>query len=257
MSGERYVGQLAHILDIVSTAGFSGIEPETCMLGPYYEDPNALQETLRRFKLKLGAIALVCDWAEPNETEEEKREAERIFEYISHFPETHLVLCQMPGKDRSNLSQRQKNAIACINQVATRAANLGIICSFHPNSPPGSIFRTKEDYQKLLENLDNRVVGFAPDTGHIRKGGIDVIDIFKTYGALIKHVHFKDINASGTWTAMGKGIIDFPHIVNMLRDSGFAGWIMVEEESQMAEVDPDSATFLNGKYIQEQLLPIL
>jgi len=85
------------------------------------------------------------------------------------------------------------------------------------------------------------VVGFAPDTGHIEKGGMDVIEIFKSYKSLIKHVHFKDITESSEWTAMGNGIIDFRQIVRMLKDFGYAGWIMVEEESPLAEADPDTA----------------
>jgi inosose dehydratase len=257
MSGQRYVGQLSHILNVVCSAGFSGIEPETCMLGSYYEDPKALEEILTQSSLKLGAITLVCDWSKPNETEAEKRDADLIFNYLKYFPDTHLVLCQMPGEDRSNLRQRQENAIACVNQVAARAADLGFTCSFHPNSPPGSVFRNKEDYQKLLDNLDTHVVGFAPDTGHIVKGGMDVVEIIKSYISIVKHVHFKDITASNKWTAMGNGIIDFPQIVKILKDFGYTGWIMVEEESQQAEADPDTATILNGEYIQRSLLPMV
>lgn len=147
----------------------------------------------------------------------------------------------IPGKDRLNLRQRQANAIACVNAVASRAVDQGIVCSFHSNSPKGSVFRIQEDYRILLDSLDSRVVGFTPDTGHIAKGGMDVLDIFNSYRPLNKHVHFKDITASGEWTAMGAGVIDFPRIVTMLRDTGYAGWIMIEEESPDAEADPDSA----------------
>jgi len=103
----------------------------------------------------------------------------------------------MHGTDRSNLHQRQVNAIACIDAIAGRAADLGIECSFHPNSPAGSVFRIKEDYLVLLDSLDSRIVGFAPDAGHIAKGGMDAIEIFNTYRSLIKHIHFKDITTSG------------------------------------------------------------
>ncbi len=257
MSGERYVGKLPHILKVVSAAGFTGIEPETCMLGSYYDDPSALKDVLDQHGLRLGAIALVADWARPYETEKERKEAEYTVGYIQFFPDAHLMLVQMPGKDRLNLHKRQANAIACINTVAARAADQGIACSFHPNSPPGSVFRSEEDYRILLDGLDSRVVGFAPDTGHIANGDMDVNEIFSTYLPLIKHVHFKDISASGEWTAMGSGIIDFPRIVTMLQDTGYAGWIMVEEESAEAELDPDAATTKNGEYLRQSLLPII
>ena len=257
MSGKKYVGRLPHISSVVSGAGFAGIEPETCMLGSYYEDPGLLKETLDQHRLQLGAVAFVADWAGPGETDEEKREAGRIFDYLKFFPGTHLVLCQMAGKDRSDLRQRQENAVACVRAVAARAVDQGIPCSFHPNSPPGSIFRIQDDYRFLLDRLDPQVVGFAPDTGHIAKGGMDVIAVFREYRHLIRHIHFKDIDASGSWTAMGAGKIDFPHIVKMMRDSGYAGWIMVEEKSPEAEGNPDLATTKNGEYLRKSLLPLI
>ena len=206
------------------------------MLGSYYDDPGSLKAVLDQFDLVLGALTLVCDWAGSQETEFERQTADRIITYLKNFPGTHLVLCQMPGKDRELLQRRQANLIACINYCAKRAVDQGINRSYHPNSPLGSIFRDVEDYKILLNGLDGRVVGFAPDTGHIARGGMNVIDIFKEYRKLIRHVHFKDIDATGEWTGMGAGIIDFPWIVKMLRDTGYQGWIMVEEESREAEI---------------------
>ena len=257
MSGNRYAGKLPDILDIVKPAGFAGIESEPVMLGFYYDDPSTLKDLLAQFNLQLGAIAFVCNWANPDETEQERSEAERVFSYAKSFPGAHLVLVQLPGVDRSNLRQRQENLISCVNAVAARAVDQGLSCSYHPNSPDGSVIRIEDDYKILLDALDSRVVGFAPDTGHIARGGMDVVKILKTYRPLIKHVHFKDITASGGWTAMGAGIIDFPAIVTMLRDTGYAGWIMIEEESPEAEVDPNTATTKNGEYLRRSLLPIV
>jgi inosose dehydratase len=257
MSG-RYVGKLPHIVGVVRAAGgFAGIEPETCMLGPYYDDPIALRDLLAEHELQLGAITLVCDWAGPQETEEERQEAKRLLAYVRAFPGTHLMLCQMPGRNRADLRQRQGNAIACVNAVAARAAERGIVSSFHPNSPPGSLFRSAEDYRILLDGLDGRVVGYAPDTGHIAAGGMDPIEVFETYRSMIVHVHFKDIDATGEWAAMGQGVIAFPRIVSTLRDTGYEGWIMVEEESRFAEGDPDGATIQNGAYLRGSLLPLV
>jgi inosose dehydratase len=257
MSGDRYVGKLPHILSVVGDAGFAGIEPETCMLGTYYADPFVLKDILEQHALELGAITLVCDWAGPVETDQEKGEAERLFNYMKAFADTHLMLCQMPGRDRANLRKRQENAIACVNAVAARAADRGIVSSFHPNSPPGSVFRIEEDYQILLDGLDSRIVGYAPDTGHIANGGIDVIQTFERYRSSIVHVHFKDIAATGEWAAMGEGVIDFPRVVTMLRDTDYTGWIMVEEESKAAEAEPDAATIQNGTYLEQSLWPLV
>jgi len=257
MSGDKYVGKLPHIMDVVNRAGLDGIEPEVCMMGAYYDEPPALAGELEKHGLELGAMVLVCDWLNPAETGDEQREAEKLFDYLSHFPGTHLVLCQMPQDGRENLAERQKNAIACINAVAARAAGRGIVSSVHPNSPPGSIFRVEEDYKILLDALDADVVGFAPDAGHIANGGMDPVEVFRTYRPLIRHVHFKDMARPDEWALMGKGVIDFPALVRLLHETGFDGWIMIEEESVRAETEPDTVTVENGEYVRQTLMPII
>ena len=257
MSGDKYVGKFPHIFSVARSAGFDGVEPEVCMMGDYYDDPAALRAELEKHGLRFGAISLACDWRAPAETEEEREQADRLFDYLEHFPGTHLALGQMPGQDRSHLRQRQENTLACINALAARAADRGIDCSFHPNSPAGSVFRTDEDYRILMDGLDANVLGYAPDAGHVVKGGMDVIEIFKRYRRLIRHVHFKDITGDGRWAAMGAGVIDFPALVAFLHETDFHGWIMVEEESAQAESDPDGVTIANGRYVRDSLLPIL
>lgn len=257
MSGERYVGQIPHIAGIVRAAGFAGIEPETCMLGSYRESPQALQEVLDAHGLELGAVALACRWRGPAEDDQERREADALLDYLRALPGTHLLLSQLPGDDRSDLRGRQRNALACANAIAARAADRGIDASFHPNSPPGSVFRVEEDYRVLCDGLDTRVLGLTPDSGHIAKGGMDVVKVFEDCRPLIRHVHFKDITAAGEWAAMGAGIIDFARLVGMLRAMDYAGWIMIEEESGAAERDPDAATMQNGCYLRDALLPLV
>lgn len=236
-------------MDQVAAAGFSGIEPEVCMLGRYRTEPAHFHEALDSRRLRLGALCLVCDWREEHETAAERAEADRVIAYLKHFPGTVLALCHMPGKDRNHWQDRQEHCIACIHDVARRATASGISTAFHPNSPSGSVFRTEDDYKRLLDAMDTRILGFAPDAGHIARGGMDPVSIFRHYQPLIRHVHFKDMTSDGAWALMGMGVIDFPHIVTDLQSAGYNGWIMVEDESRLAETDPDAATCRNGQYV--------
>ena len=203
MSGNRYAGKLPDILNIVKPAGFAGIESEPWMLGSYYDDPSTLKDLLAQFNLQLGAIAFVCNWANPDETEQERSEAERVFSYAKSFPGAHLVLVQAPGKDRSNLRQRQQNLISCVNAVAARAVDQGLSCSYHPNSPDGSVIRIEDDYKILLDELDSSVVGFAPDTGHIARGrhgcrqDTQNVQAFDQARSLQRHNHVGRLDSDG------------------------------------------------------------
>jgi inosose dehydratase len=254
MSFDKYKDKIEHIISIVSAAGMSGLEPELGMLGAFASQPERLRDCLNQAGVTLGALCLVCDWRGARETPEEIALADATIAMLAEFfPGTLLALCQMPGADRKNLAERQHHAVTCINAVATRAQAVGIRSAFHPNSPEGSIFRKEDDYEVLIDGLDPKVVGFAPDAGHIAKGGMDPVQVFRDYASIIRHVHFKDMDASGDWIEMGRGCIDFRGIHAVLKKSGYDGWIMIEDESKLAEHDPDAATLWNGKFVTENL----
>jgi inosose dehydratase len=254
MSFEKYQDRLEEIISSIKASGMSGIEPEVCMLGKFTNQPEKLYECLESHGMALGALCLVCDWSHATESPEEKMQADAAIAMLrNYFPQSVLVLCQTPGTDRQNIAERQQNALKCINSVGARASAAGITSAFHPNSPAGSVFRTADDYAVLLEGMDSQYVGFAPDAGHIAKGGMDVIKMFQNSSALIRHVHFKDMDAKGNWIQMGQGCIDFPGIIEHLQGSEYQGWIMIEDESALAENDPDAATLENGRYLEEML----
>ena len=250
MSYDKYAGKMEHIIDIANRSGLAAIEAEICMLKDYFEKPEELRKILTEKNIEFGALCLVCDWLNPKETDEEASLADKAINYLLGFPETMLVLCQLPKNDRANLEERQKNALICINSVAKRAYDMGIPCAYHPNSPAGSVFRTYEDYMIMLTGLDSRYVGFAPDSGHIIKGGMNVYDIFGDYVSIIKHAHFKDIDAKGKWRAMGDGMTDFGKIIKILNASRYDGYVMIEDESPEAEINPDAVALKNARYIK-------
>jgi len=257
MSSDRYLGQIAHIVEVVSECGGEGIEPEVCMLGEHAEDPAKLKELLDSRGMCLAAICYIEDWRHAGETSEEAARAARVINYICRSPGSLLQLCPRSGKDRSHLRERQRNAIRCMNEVAGRAADRGIPCAVHASSPPGSVFRTQHEYGILLGELDPSLVGFVPDTGHIISGGMDPLEVIRTYRPRVRHVHFRDISASGEWAELGKGTAHFTAIVSYLAESGYEGWVIVDDESAPSVSDPDEATRRNASYVRDTLLPLV
>lgn len=250
-SGDRYHGQIDHMAKIASQSGFEGLEPINLHLGKYW-DAALLKDTLDGLNLKLSSLTLVCDWLNPQETEAERQEADRLMDLACAFgPETLFMPVQMPGKDRSNLAERQKNLMLNINAIAKRAADRGLTCSYHPNSPDGSIWRTREDYDKLLPMLDEKVIKWTPDLGHIAKGGMDPVALIREYRSLVNHFHFKDMDSHGEWALMGEGIIDFETVVRDMVDTGYKGWIVFEDECEDSIENPDRVTLQDGIFIRE------
>ena len=256
MPGEQYKGKLDHIMDVCSKAGFKGIEPESSFLR-HLEDPILMQETLDKYNMDFAVLVVVEDWLHPHETEEEKTRADKWIDYLGHFPATILATVQMPKNDRTNLHERQLNMISCVNDFSRRASDKGIICTNHPNSPEGSVFRIESDYEILLEGLDSEATGYCPDVGHIAKGGMDPLSIVKKYRSVVNCVHYKDMYDDGRWAQTGEGCIDFVGITNYLKETDFEGWIVMEDEADQAITDPDGVTVKDGIYIDNVLRPLL
>ena len=250
MSYDTYAGKLPQIMRVMKESGFTGIEAEVCMMGKYFDDWAVFADLLQQYYMKYAALALPLNWRGKKETDEEFALAQKSIDYLKHFPGTILLLCHLPGEDRKNLLERQMNQIACTTEIAKRAKGAGIITAFHPNSSFGSAFRTREDYDLLLDSIAGTDLGYCPDAGHIAHGDMDPVEIIRDYAPMVKHVHFKDMNSEGIWESMGQGCINFPQIVCDLDKADYSGWIMVEEESAAAQVDPNRVTRENGIYLK-------
>ena len=175
---------------------------------------------------------------------------------LRHFPGAILCTVQIPT-GRHDLYDRRRSLVNIVNEISTRATNKGIPCSFHPNSPHGSIIRTAEDYRVVLEGLDTSVTGWTPDVGHIINGGMDPLEIMQEYSSLINHVHYKDWDGEPEFALMGMGKVNLLAITQWLKDKQYRGWIVCEDEAEKALEDPDYVTLHDGRWINHELIPAL
>ena len=120
----------------------------------------------------------------------------------------------------------------------------------HPHSHAGSIIETAGEYQRLMELTDESIVGWTPDTGHILRGGLDLLTTLKKYSGRIRNFHFKDVDSKGKWKVMGDGACDFKGVIKLLSDTGYKGWIIGEEESDDARRDQKSAVIKNRQHLK-------
>jgi inosose dehydratase len=253
--GETHKGQLGHMIEIIAKAGFTGIQPIFTWMGDLV-NPELLADKLKENGIELAALALAQDWNSSKETEEEKIVADNAIALLEHFPGAMLNTVQIPT-GRHDLESRRKSLVNIVNTVSKRAAEKGIPCSYHPNSPHTSIIRTEEDYKIVLESLDTTVTGWTPDVGHIINGDMDPLSKMKEYQSLINHVHYKDWDGNPEFVLMGKGKVKLLEITQWLKDIKYDGWIICEDEGALALEDPDSVTIHDGQWIVNDLIPKL
>lgn len=145
-----------------------------------------------------------------------------------------------------------------LNEVGRICQERGVAACFHNHA--GSFIETRDEFDKLLALTDPKLVFIGLDTGHLAYGGGDVVDFTRAYAPRFRALHLKDVHANildqarrekltyhqaqekGLWAELGEGMVDFPGMFELLRSSGFVGWVVVEIDQTMKATALESLT---------------
>src|SRR6478609_5107707 len=152
------------------------------------------------------------------------------------------------------------------DRLALAVENVGIIASvlqregLRPlhHSHVGGVFETEYEITALLDTLGADVIGFGPDTGHLRWAGIDPAALIRRYADRIGGIHIKDCFADyldpasraglnyhqvgatkRLWAEPGRGVVDFDAVVAAMPE-GYDGDYMIEIDEPSVESRFDS-----------------
>ena len=85
----------------------------------------------------------------------------------------------------------------------------------------------------LLEMLPAELMGVTADTYWLQFGGADVCAWLQKHGSRLHCVHLKDYTVHGfeaRMAAVGRGNLDFPRILGILRENGVTEYALVEQD---------------------------
>jgi sugar phosphate isomerase/epimerase len=109
--------------------------------------------------------------------------------------------------------------------------------AIHMHGPDMYLYPDADDVWSHVKDLDPRM-GMCLDIGHDRRNGKDPVGDLEKCQSRIFDIHVKDVTAadkSGTSIEIGRGIIDFPAFVKMLRKVGYSGVCSLEHEKDMED----------------------
>jgi sugar phosphate isomerase/epimerase len=252
MLGYRWEGSVDDILKTISGAGYSGVEITNTMIGDYYERPQDFKAALQKYSLEFAAFGFVPQhgFTEKQFMNEEIERARRGIDFVSHFAGCRLVLAGGSSEKRDDLEEKFQTMCSLYNSVAEIASKKSVPVDVHAHSHAGSIIETEEEYDRLMSMTDSSLVGWNPDTGHIVRGGVDLLHLLDKHKSRIRHLHFKDVGNDGKWRMLGKGLCDFGAVFSLLEEIDFTGWVVCEEESEEAWNDQAGSISSNRKYIE-------
>jgi sugar phosphate isomerase/epimerase len=109
--------------------------------------------------------------------------------------------------------------------------------AIHLHGPDIALYPDAEDVWENVKDLDPRI-GMCLDVGHDTRNGKDPVKDLERYHTRVFDVHIKDVTGptkAGYSVEIGRGIIDFPAFVNMLRKVGYTGVCSLEHERNMKD----------------------
>jgi inosose dehydratase len=125
----------------------------------------------------------------------------------------------------------------------------GVRLAYHHHM--GAYVESPGDIDRLMAATGEEV-GLLFDSGHAYFGGGDPLALLRRHIGRVCHVHCKDVRPeliklarnrhwsfldsvlNGVFTVPGDGAIDFAALIGVLREHGYAGWLVVEAEQDPA-----------------------
>jgi inosose dehydratase len=256
------------MLDWMADLGYEGTE-----LGPpgYLGDGPQVRSRLSARHLAFVGSFLPQHFSRNDHVEEDRRWLRgmlaRIREGTPEGSHPFAVLCEAIDEpvrlgytgrtDRHPEAQlddaRWDALVSNLHAAAELCRAEGLEPVFHPHA--GTYVETSADIARLMARVDPAIVGLCLDTGHFRYGGADPATAIRDYAPLIRHVHVKDCRASvvadtaaragsladalkaGVFCPLGTGDARIPEAIEALRQIGYSGWLVVEQDQSLTPRD--------------------
>ena len=155
--------------------------------------------------------------------------------------------------------------LAGVLRTLVQLAPDGVRVAFHPHT--ATWIEAPDEVAALAQRLPGTGAGLCLDVGHYLVGGGDPVEAIARYGDLITHVHVKDVDREvlrrlrageidgfgaavreRIFTEPGNGILDLAGVLRALDRIGYAGWLMVEQDSSW--LPPAEAAMVGRRVVE-------
>lgn len=247
MLGSAWEGGPKDLVNAIADAGYSGIETTDTMIGEFTENPVEFAKYIDGAGLALVSFAFgsTSGFTEKDKIEADLETAKRWIDFAAHFPDALVSMGSATVMSEGSRDKKFAIAADIYNRCNQIGNSTGVTLAIHPSSHHNTLLFSRKDYDQIFALLD-KDVGWVPDTGHILRGGIDMLETLKAYSDRIRYIHLKDVDSDGNWAMLGKGICDSEAVITAAQKAPhFNGWLVLEEESDFAASDPNNAIKIN------------
>jgi inosose dehydratase len=218
-------GDTLATLGEVAAAGYEGVELFDGNLAEFADDLGILRAGLEERGITLIGVYSGANLIFADILGEELWRVRRACEWAAELGAEHLVIGGGAQRTEPPTEGDYDRLAAGLDEVARIAEGHGLVASFHPH-----LSTIVESPTQIERVFDRTPIRFCPDTGHLQAGGGDPVELVRTYRERIDYVHIKDLDAAGGFVPLGQGVLDVAGVLQVLRDTGFDGWVTVETD---------------------------
>ena len=255
------------VFDEAAAAGYGGLELGPYGYVPL--DAARIGHALTERGLTVVAGTIFDDLASPDNRDSLLRQTDEICALLTRlppptpvagqrFPAPYLTVMDWGHDERDYAAGHSDRAprlsttawadlVANVRAIAQLARDRhGVRAVIHPHA--GGYIEFGDEVARIATDVPPDEAGFCIDTGHSFYAGLDPVETLERYADRLDYIHFKDIDvdvfahvmatrirffeacAQGVMCPIGRGVIDYAAIREVLHRIGYGGFITVEQE---------------------------
>lgn len=240
------------MLDDLAATGYQGFEMNYASLEYSFDDPAPMRTEFQKRGIRLIGLHGNVRFIDRALVGKEQATVNRLGNATKALGGELLILSGsgVPrGADGQLNSAVLKLRCEELNRAGAACKALGIRLCTHNHA--GEVANGGQEVNAVMQGTDPDKVSMLMDVAYVHDAGLDVPAFIRKHCRRVAGMHVRDMKG-GTEVDMGSGDIDFRGIAQVLRETRWSGWVILEIEKR-ADVSSRELVERSRQYIRQTM----
>jgi len=203
--------------------GYQGFETGFANVQTQFDNPAGAKGKLDAIGLKFIGVHIFLNQYDGATRVAPPELYERVAAGGAKLGAERLILSGTPPEDQAGRNRKAE----ALNRAGAFAQKLGLKLAYHNHGP--EFANHGQEIEFLLRETDPARVWFLVDAGHAFRAGADIPGFIRKHHRRLTGLHIRDTK-DGRETPLGTGEFPLEAVAAAIREAGWSGWVINEEE---------------------------